>query len=333
MARVRSAALRVTTDGRALRIGERFAVTFQRTLRIPDDGGIYPLPPGLGAFPIRRVEDYLARVPGSWRERGGFFLPMYQREAMWLAFDCAWWSAAAVQIGVGGVCALTGRRLRRRLNRTRARQNYVVCPDQPWLDGIHAGDGFIRQFVAAPLGKGWTVEGQITGKEDWGGVQLRVVEPKPGIFQEEPGPSLWGWASPAPADGLLCCETSIGMGLGAGGRMRQKVYPDPHGPDTWDEERSATVFVHVANSEAWRAVTGEPPPPTPVSARTYTEWGLPWFDLYDEGAADLRPSKILAGVRSLAELAGGDAEDVPVEVGEGQVVGLVGPTSVPAPSG
>ena len=30
-------------------------VTFQRTLRIPDDGKTYPLPPGLGAFPVRRL--------------------------------------------------------------------------------------------------------------------------------------------------------------------------------------------------------------------------------------------------------------------------------------
>ncbi len=32
-----------------------FAVSFQRTLRIPDDGKTYPLPPDLGVFPVRRV--------------------------------------------------------------------------------------------------------------------------------------------------------------------------------------------------------------------------------------------------------------------------------------
>jgi hypothetical protein len=34
----------------------------------------------------------------------------------------------------------------------------VVCPDQPWLDGINAGDGYIRQFVAMPLGMGYTAK-------------------------------------------------------------------------------------------------------------------------------------------------------------------------------
>ena len=30
-------------------------IAFQRTLRIPDDGETYSIPPGLGEFPIRRV--------------------------------------------------------------------------------------------------------------------------------------------------------------------------------------------------------------------------------------------------------------------------------------
>jgi hypothetical protein len=30
-------------------------VSFERTLKIPDDDKIYPLPPSLGKFPIRKV--------------------------------------------------------------------------------------------------------------------------------------------------------------------------------------------------------------------------------------------------------------------------------------
>ena len=43
---------------------------FQRTLRIPDDEGDYPLPPGLGAFPLRHVDDFGPRLPASWNEHG-----------------------------------------------------------------------------------------------------------------------------------------------------------------------------------------------------------------------------------------------------------------------
>ncbi|MFA6233789.1 MAG: hypothetical protein WC824_06320, partial [Bacteroidota bacterium] len=50
----------------ALIFTDRFSLTFQRTLRIPDDGGTYPLPPGLGAFLVYRVSDYDDRVPKDW---------------------------------------------------------------------------------------------------------------------------------------------------------------------------------------------------------------------------------------------------------------------------
>jgi len=53
---------------------------------------------------------------------------------------------------------------------------------------------------------------------------------------------------------------------------------------------------------AWREITGEEPPPTPVSAATYAEHGLPWFSLYDEGRGDLTPSEKLKGVRSVREI-------------------------------
>jgi hypothetical protein len=38
----------------------RLTIDFQRTLRIPDDGKNYPLPPGLGRFPMKHVDDYLS---------------------------------------------------------------------------------------------------------------------------------------------------------------------------------------------------------------------------------------------------------------------------------
>ena len=41
------------------------AIQFQRTLRIPDDGKHYPLPPGLGTLPLRHVEDFACPKPGA----------------------------------------------------------------------------------------------------------------------------------------------------------------------------------------------------------------------------------------------------------------------------
>lgn len=283
--------MKTMQDSRQVRIGKSFCVDFQRTLRIPDDGNTYPLPPGLGMFPVLRVDDYAERVPPFWRKTGGVFIPMYQREALWLDFTGTDWPPVAVKVGVGKVNALTGAPLAEGL--AGKPQDYLVCPDQPWLDGIKAGEGFIRQFVAMPLGMGYSVEGQITGQENVGGVQFIVYEPKPGRFQAR-----------RPIDRECCymCCDSAGMGLGAGGRMRQKVYPDEYGIGTWDLSESGRLFVHIVNSMMFREITGQKPPPTPVTARTYAEHGLPWFDLYDEKMGDLPGSKKLAGVKSIREM-------------------------------
>ena len=68
----------IELDGDSLRISfpeihknANCRIAFQRTLRIPDDGKKYPLPPGLGNFPLRHLDDYTSRLPGSWLERGG----------------------------------------------------------------------------------------------------------------------------------------------------------------------------------------------------------------------------------------------------------------------
>lgn len=159
----------VRIDGNTLRLPGGVAVRFIRTLRLPETG-THPLPPGLGEFPVRRVADYADRVPEAWRARGGVMLPVYLREAMWLSF-AGTSEPAALQVGAGKVCAVSGRPWSDRP--ARGPQNYVVLPRQPWLDGINSGTGTVRQFVAVPLGLGATVEGQVTGEEVWGGVQLQ----------------------------------------------------------------------------------------------------------------------------------------------------------------
>ena len=329
--------LEVRIVGNTLTLGA-LTVTFHRTLRIPDNGRQYPLPPSLGAFPLAHVEDYADRVPASWRERGGVFLPMYQREAMWIAFSGPTHQPRAVQVGVGKVCAITGEPFRHTLGDPKhpgkkGTQNYIVTPPQPWLDGICAGHGTIKQFVAMPLGSGATVEGQVTGEETVGGLQLRVVDAKPGRFPDHPpsmtraGGGSWlgqvelacasfSGAMPPPAPcaaapggpalgGAPRRSRATSMGLAAGGKMKQKVYPDPHGLDTWDLTRSGRCFVHLCNSELYAEITGQPAPASPISADSYKAHGLPWYDLYDEGAAALDTTAKLAGVKSLGEL---DAE-------------------------
>lgn len=130
----------------------KLRISLQRTLRIPDDDKDYPLPPGLGAFPLRHVDDFAPRVPPSWIEHGGIMLPMFQSEAMWLSFNadydderCATYPFA-VKIATGKINAVSGRPWTGGLHR-QPQQDYVVVPKQPWLDGYCVKKGVSRPMI------------------------------------------------------------------------------------------------------------------------------------------------------------------------------------------
>jgi hypothetical protein len=272
-------------------------VQFQRTLRIPDDNREYPLPAGLGRFPLDHVEDYYDRLSAKWRERGGVFLPMYQAEAMWLAFSAEY--PFAVKIAAGKINAVSGEEWKPGF--TRDPQNYLVIPDQPWLDGFCVNKGQIRQFVAMPLGDGYTVEEQLTGAAEHGGLQIAVCPMKPEHYERYKSQratvaeDAWGGFD-------FDCSMSLAgapapsMGLAPGGLMRQAIYEDRHGMDAWEASMHARCFVHLLNALQYRSVTGKAPPTAPPTAKDYAKAGIPWFEYY---TADL---KALAGAAKLAGL-------------------------------
>lgn len=342
--------LPISLQADSVRIGS-LTITFHRTLRLPDDGNSYPLPPSLGRFPIHRVADHADRVPASWRAHGGVFLPMHQREAMWLSFAGSPADPVALKVAAGMRNALTGDAWDERIEAGR-RQDYIVAPGQPWLDGFNSGKGIIRQFIAMPLGMGYTAEGQLTGEEKFGGIQLLGFGARPGRI---PPPQQWvnragglgpmgglaGAGAPAMYGSVgssprmmrsaqvhsLSASAPLGslgaeMGLGAGGRMRQSIHPDPHGADVWDPARSGRVFVHIVDAGLYQQITGTPAPPSPISAATYTQHGLPWFEEYG-GGGDIAPAPELSSLKSVAEMdaAHGFAlqDDASVVVPGGQV--------------
>lgn len=103
-----------------------------------------PLPPGLGRFLVRHVDDYSARVPDRWLSHGGVMLPMYQSEAMWLNFDSPAGYPFAIRIAAGKIDAMTGEAWRDGLHRDP--QDYEVATKQPCLYGYCVERGVIRQF-------------------------------------------------------------------------------------------------------------------------------------------------------------------------------------------
>jgi len=287
----------------------KIGIDLQRTLRIPDDNKRYSLPPGLGKFPMCQVDDYKDNVPASWVERGGVMIPMFQSEAMWIHFqphhannrDSAY--PFAIKIAAGKVSAVTGEPWRGGLNE----KDYVVTPTQPWLDGYVVEKGLIRQFVATPLGAGFTPEAQFTGQEVHGGIQIEVFPMRKEDFErrfpvrEFRHDMLLCDRALECAPAAACYSASAEMGLSAGGMMKQEIYEDPFGIGEWDLGHSARCFIHIANTMVWRAITGKEPPTIPATAKEYTRAGLPWFDYYGDGPA-LNATDKLKGVKSVVEM-------------------------------
>lgn len=282
--------------------GAKISISFQRTLRIPDDGKPYPLPPGLGRFPLEHVDDYASNVPAEWIERGGVLLPMYQSEALWLNFESRYIPDRSVsypfviKVAAGKINAVTGDSWGEPLRQDP--QDYMVSTRQPWLDGYCVEKGLIRQFVAMPLGDGYTAEEQLTGEAVYGGIQILAYPMKREAFEKYFPKKRRGVqfsissGSPMPS----VCESVSPMGLAPGGRMRQEIYEDPFRIYDWETGHKSRCFVHIANSLVWRALTGKLPPTVPFTAREYSDHGLPWFEYYRDD------SKALGGSSKLGKL-------------------------------
>lgn len=194
-------------------------VSFERTIRVPDNHNTNALPPSLGQFPLYKTQDYVETLPKQMAAKGGLFMPMFrklstsimgakrsgadhitEREAMWINFVS--FGPFAVKIYVGGVNAISGLPINKSpaakfpddvsKKHDKSLQDYLVLPDQPWLDGIADSEGIVRQFVAIPMGEGYSVEAQITGQETCGGLQSEIT---PGVVHSS-------WASKPPVSSL-----------------------------------------------------------------------------------------------------------------------------------
>lgn len=319
--------------------------SFQRTLRLPDTEKVHSLPPGLGAFPVVSASDYRSSDTAEALRDADFAMPMYQSEAMWISFHATlridnaprFRFPAAVIVEAGGVNAVSAGMGGRRLEREP--QNYMVLPEQPWLDGFASAPGVVRQFVATALGRGATIEEQLTGTARNGGMQFHVIPIKEELFrqrlkqaQEDYRKQLQQIAARRSRSGFEEDASmrfyAIGgaMGLGAGGRMRQKIYPDSLGIDAWDASRTLSMRLAILDSVTWRDVTGQEPPHRSPTAAQYTAAGLPWFELYDADKPALAGAVRLAAAKSVGQVLAEQGEpliaaDAPVQ---GEVVSAIG---------
>lgn len=322
--------LPVFIEADTIRMGRHTKISFHRTLRIPEDGKSYPLPADLGRLPIYRVSDYAHKVPAKWLKDGGFFIPLYQREALFIEFGGVKWRPSIAKVAVGMINAISGKSFVSQIQMHS--QDYVVVPEQKWLDGINSGKETVSQFVAMPLGEGYTVEELITDEAVHGGFQLAGYDPRPGRFPEEDpaivarrkiafdgrheekeisttlasAPVFGHQAqfSPRVDMGALFSNrpSNYEMGIAAGGSIQQQIVKDGFGADSWDECSETPVFIHIVNSVAFEAITGMKPPPTPITAYSYKKRGIPWYSRYDEKTPGLSAAKAFQFIKTVLQI-------------------------------
>ena len=92
--------------------------------------------------------------------------------------------------------------------------------------------------------------------------------------------------------------------------MQQEIYEDPYNFDEWDLRATQRCFVTLANAEQWMDITGEEPPMRAISAQTYTEAGLPWFDYYNIDKEAIAGAKKLGKIKSIKELDDENGTDI-----------------------
>lgn len=273
----------------------RMSVAFKRTFRVPDDETSYRLPPGLGNLQMAACADV---APHPSLHPSDYLLPMWQSEATWISFTTEFDVPYLIRINVGGINAVTGEPFGQEIDfgsEDHGGEDYIEAPEQPWLDGFRVDPTTVRQFVAAPLGSGYTVAEQLSGSDD-GCVVIEVTPLRSEIWRERRDayvelPTMDFCPMPAPA----------GMGLGAGGKIRQTIaIPiEPH--DHWDTDATIPATVRVVNSTMWTELTGLQPDSMPLTIAQYRQRGFRWYTWYDESLARQSDSPC-ASVKTVREV-------------------------------
>jgi hypothetical protein len=305
-----------------MRIGN-IEVVFHRTVRVPDGRRPSNLPPSLGRMDLYPVAKYAKRCPENW-EKEAYFLALHETEAMWMSFRPLT-DPVAMLVGAGGINALTGEKLGISLEK----DNYLVAPPQPWLDGWKDKDGTVYQFVATAYkkGQGITVAEQLMGEESkTGAIGIAFFNPKDASKLKAKHTPVEGYTQSLSGDnfhwksseftalfskdmvqptasasksrifgGIERLRTAFDeMGIGRGGKITQKIYTDPHGLDVWEQSPWATLACYLVNAEIFEEITGEKIP-KPVSSENYAG---PWFGLNDQGEGDIAGSNKFTGLKS-----------------------------------
>ncbi|KAF3932458.1 hypothetical protein ABW19_dt0203117 [Dactylella cylindrospora] len=159
--------------------GPEVTLYLRRTLRLPASDKVYRRTKDFGGFPLLEIADFKDRVPSGMLKKGGYFIPMLQRESLGILFEGVGGGysveAFAIRMFAGSINVASRKAAGHPTQPGDSDQDYIVVPKQKRLDGIQIGKGVAQQFVAMPLSWRYSLEQQLTGGEYIGGIQLQIA--------------------------------------------------------------------------------------------------------------------------------------------------------------
>lgn len=137
-----------------------FFVDVHKTDVVSVDDLAHSLPPSRGIFDGFKVADY--NCPPEW-SKDGFFIPVEENQPMWFDFRRNHDECACLP-SVQRLNPVTGEPADLEAGITKdPEQNYLVLPEQLWLDG-YAKDGKVYQFMVTKEGIGLAVSETVLPK-------------------------------------------------------------------------------------------------------------------------------------------------------------------------
>jgi hypothetical protein len=217
--------LPVKVQNNRVHVGERFSLSLQRSDRVAE---LTQPPVSRGQLPARQLSaDLLRKFDVDSGAETSVVLPCDEDEAVWLGFYGENSRRVALKIRQGRIDAVTGNNWDESLHEP---QDYLVTPDQTSWYGLRSSDEHIRQFSRDPI-------------------ELVVYEPNqpddPPVRRRSWNQQFYGLGeNPVQAE-----ATNFSL------------VPDPKGITFWSVKPSGRVSIYFVNSNIWKSLTGETPPP------------------------------------------------------------------------
>jgi hypothetical protein len=217
--------LPVKVQNNRVHVGERFSVSLQRSDRVEE---LTQPPVSRGQLPVRQLHpDLLRKLNIDISDGESVVVPCDEDEAVWMGFCGENSRRVALKIRQGGIDAVIGNDWDESLHEP---QDYLVTPDQTSWYGLRSSDGHIRQFSRDPI-------------------ELVVYEPNqpddPPVRRRSWNQQFYGLEeNPIQAEAT-----------------KFPLVPDPKTITFWSVKPSGRVAIYFVDSNTWKSLTGEIPPP------------------------------------------------------------------------